>query len=246
MTPRISPKAKLGKRVQIADSAIIYDHVVIGDDTCVDDFCILGKPFPGVDGPLVIGAGSQIRSHTVLYQGSELGDRLETGHHVLIREGTRCGSRLRVGSFSDIEGDCQIGDFCNLHSYVHIGKGSRIGHFVWLYSLVTLTNDPLPPSHRPSPVTVEDGAVVCTGVVLLAGAVIGKGAFIAAHNKVSGEIPPGSLVAEGYPAMHVSNLRDLPSGTQHPWMRHYRDRYPPEAQGRLEELYREVMDSKKR
>ena len=103
----------------------------------------------------------------MLYEGSEFGAGLQTGHHVLIREGTRAGRDLRIGSYSDIEGDCTIGDCGRFHGYAHVGRGSRIGNFVHLYSLTILLNDPLPPSNIMQPATLEDGVVVAVGATVM-------------------------------------------------------------------------------
>lgn len=191
----------------------------------------------------MIGPGSTIRSFSVIYSGSRFGSRLETGHHVVIREQTNAGENLRIGNFSDIEGHCAIGDYCRFHGYAHVGRGSRIGHFVWLFSLTTATNDPLPPSSLAEPVVMEDGVVVCVGVTLMPGVRLGKGAFVTAGTLARGEIPPGAVVAgpECRIVSHVSQLMHLDSGTRHPWMRHFAEKYPPESHERLAGLLSEIL-----
>ena len=52
----------------------------------------------------MIGPNSNIRSHTVIYQGATFEEKLETGHHSLIRENIHAGKNLRVGSYSELEG----------------------------------------------------------------------------------------------------------------------------------------------
>lgn len=246
----ISRNAIIGKNVKIGDFVKIYDNVLIEDNVIIEDHCVVGLPITKdlEDKRLIIGKNSIIRSYTILYEGSKFGEGLETGHHVLIRENTIAGKNLRVGSFSDIEGDCLIGDFVRCHSYVHIGKGSRIGNFVWLYSLVTLTNDPLPPSQVEAPVTIEDGVVICVGSVVLPRTIIRKGAFISAGSIVKGEIPPG-VVVSGYNSAivgHVTNLIDLPTMTRHPWMKHYKRGYPKEAEDLINKLYEEIISEIKK
>lgn len=245
-TASIATGARLGRNVIVGAHAVIHDGVEVGDGTVIQEHCSIGLRGAGGESPLVIGRDSLVRSHTIIYHGSELGERLETGHHVVIREQTRAGANLRVGNFSDIEGDCTIGDYCRFHGYVHVGKGSRIGHFVWLFSLTTATNDPLPPSHLSLPVVIEDGAVVCVGVTLLPGVVLGKGAFVSAGACAHGVVPPGGVVAgsDGRVVSHVSQLSHLVSGTRHPWMRHFRKGYPPAAVARLETLEKEILENR--
>lgn len=239
---RVSAAAKIGRNVRIGPGSIVHENVEVGDDSVVGECCVLGHQGPGEIAPLSIGPRSVIRSHAVLYAASRFGPRLETGHHVVIRERTVAGENLRVGNFSDIEGDCTFGDFCRLHGYAHVGKGSRIGNFVWLYSLTTATNDPLPPSALADPVTIDDGAVVCVGVTMMPGTVIGRGAFVSAGTLAKGTIPPGAVV-EGPDCRvvsHVTGLMHLPTGTRHPWLRHFQSAFPAEAENRLRQLLAEI------
>lgn len=245
-SPLVSEYAQIGDDVKIGFGTRIYPNVVIEDGCEIGDLCVIGHPFgEGTDKPLIIGRDSLIRSHTVLYEGSTLGPKLETGHHVFIREGTIAGTNLRVGSFSEIAGDCKIGDYCVLQTYVNVGKGSEIGNFVWLFSLNITTNDPLPPSGIRRGVTIEDGAVVCVGAGLLPGATLRKGAYVSAHALVSGEIPAGAVVDHsGEVVCHVSHLMNLETGTRHPWMRHYSHVYPENVHDRIKTLLNEVMEGR--
>lgn len=236
----------MSNNIDIGDFCKIYPDVEIGDGTIIENFCVLGGgPLSG-RAPLRIGPNSRIRSHSVIYAGSSFESRLETGHHVVIRENTKAGHNLRVGNFSDIEGDCSFGDFCRLHGYVHVGKGSSIGNFVWLFSLTTATNDPLPPSHLAESVTLGDGCVVCVGATLMPGCELGVGAFVTAGTRVNGKIEAGAVVsgAEGCTVCHVSNLAHIPSGTRHPWMKHFADAYPVECHERLDSLRAKIMENK--
>jgi len=243
----VSSKASLGENVAIGIGSIVYDNVCVGDNTSIEEHCVIGKFSQLTNGPLVIGAGSIIRSHTVVYQDSILAERLETGHHVVIRERTNAGINLRVGNFSDIEGNCSIGDYCRCHSYVHIGKGSKLGHFIWLYSLTTLTNDPLPPSRLHCPVEIQDGAVVCVGSTVLPGAILGRGCFITAGARVSGTIQDGAVItSDNCVAGHVSNLMHMETATRHPWMNHFMQVYPECCHDRLRQLSADIMSTKKK
>lgn len=245
----ISPKAQIGENVRIGSFVKIYDNVIIEDSVSIGDYCVIGVPTNRdlAEKILVIKKGSIIRSHSVIYEGSILGEYLETGHHVLIRENTIAGKNLRIGSFSDIEGDCKIGDYVRCHSYVHVGKGSKIGNLVWLYSLVTLTNDPLPPSLIEAPVTIEDGAVIGVGSTILPRTKIGKGAFIAAGSIVRGTIPPGVIVSGDSQIIgYVTELFDLETLTRHPWMAHFDKGYPEEAKTLIKNLYQEILQQIKK
>ncbi|MDP2815100.1 MAG: hypothetical protein Q8O19_00290 [Rectinemataceae bacterium] len=244
-TARIHPKARLGKDLRVGEYVVIHENVEIGNGCTIQDHCVLGVKGPGTSESLVLGPGAIIRSHSVLYEHSTVGPRLETGHHVVIRERSVIGENLRIGNFSDVEGDCTIGDFARFHGYVHIGKGSKIGHFVWVFSFSNAANDPLPPSDLAHPVTLGDGCVVCLGSILMPGCELGTGAFIAAGSRPSGLIPPGAVISgsPGRILFHVSRLMDLDSGLSHPWMTHFRNVYPDYAQPRLDALLEKIMET---
>lgn len=244
----ISPEARLGKDVRTGWGVVVHPGVTVGEGSRIGDHCVLGlPPAEGRAEPLEIGPGSVIRSHNVLYGGSRFGPGLEVGHHALLRHGIVAGANLRVGSYSDIEPEAAIGDYCRFHGYVHVGRGSRIGHFVWLYSLVTLTNDPLPPSHLTRPPVLEDGVVVCVGATVMPGALLRKGAFVAAGSVADGEIPAGAVVRgnPGTVASHVSLLVHPESGLRHPWTEHFADAYPAEARERIARLGAEIAASRR-
>lgn len=239
----IDTAATIGENVFIGHGARIYGNVEIGDDCRIGDFCVIGHPsLTSNSPPLRLGHGANIRSHAVVYEGSEIGPFLETGHHVVIREGAHIGENLRVGNFSDIEGACQIGDFVRMHGYVHVGRGAKIGDFVWLFSLTTLMNDPLPPSHLSEPVTIGDMATVCVNAQLMPGAMIGRGTMIASGAVALGEIPP-CVVVVGTDSEITGPVRfvmHMESRTRHPWYQHFSDAYPERVRARIAALGAEI------
>ena len=244
----ISKQAEIGTNVHFGYGVRVYDNATIGNNCVIEDHSIIGCPTlnPVHSGKRVLlREDSIIRSHNVVYEGSSYGPALESGHHVILREGTEAGTNLRVGNHSDIEGDCLIGDYCRFHGYVHVGKGSRIGNFVWLFSLTTLTNDPLPPSHHRVPVIIDDGAVLAVGATPLPGAVIGKGSFISAGSQVRGQVPAGAVVVEGRVVFGVHRLCSLEHNISHPWISHYKDKFPKAAWVRLDELHRDILKASK-
>ena len=63
------------------------------------DFCIDRKKH---DHRLCIGADALIRSGSIVYTGSEIGEHFQTGHQVTIREKSSIGDHVSVGTLSDI------------------------------------------------------------------------------------------------------------------------------------------------
>jgi acetyltransferase-like isoleucine patch superfamily enzyme len=239
-TAIISPRAELGRNVEVGAFSIIEDNVIIGDSTRIGPYCYLGHPSPLARIPeLRIGAESLIRSYSVFYAGSTFGDRLTTGHRVTIRENIQAGTNLQIGTLCDLQGLCQIGDYVRFHSNVHVGQLSTIGDFVWIFPYVVLTNDPHPPSSNLLGCVVEDFAAIATMSIVLPGARVGRGALVGAMTVVKGEVP-GDTIVVGSPMKLVGSTSSikLKGGDQlaYPWRRHFHRGYPDDivAQWRAE------------
>lgn len=220
----------LGKNVQIGDDTTIYANVVIEDNAIISNNCVIGEPLNGfysnqksyINPKTIIGAGSLIRSHNVIYAGSTFGEGLSTGHHVTIREHTVAGNNCSFGSYNDIQGDCEIGDYCRFQSFVSIGQKSKIGSFVFIYPYVVLTNDATPPSNDLKGVTIDDYSQITSGSILLPGTKIGKQSLTSVNSSVSGTFEDDSFIS-GTPAKRVGKLSKMPffnllKKKHYPWM----------------------------
>lgn len=229
---QIAEDVYIGDNVVIEDNVfidigcIIRDNVHIRKGTRIGARCILGEylqdfyeKLENAWHPLTIGAESLIRSETIIYGDSTIGDFFQTGHRVTIRENTMIGDHVRVGTLSDIQGYCTIGNYVNIHSNVHISQASLIHDFVWIFPYVVLTNDPQPPSEICMGVEIGEFAVVCTHSVVMPGLHIGKDALIGAGSIVTKNVPQETVVF-GNPAKPHGSVRDICSkdGTPvYPW-----------------------------
>jgi acetyltransferase-like isoleucine patch superfamily enzyme len=228
----ISKKASIGENVKIGDNAVIYDNVVINDDTIIANDCIIGEPlqsyytdWQNYENPkTIIGSGTLLRSHCIIYCGCEIGTGFSTGHRVTIREFTKFGKYCRVGTISDIQGFVTFGDYCWLHSNVHIGQRSTIGNFVFIYPYVVFTNDPTPPSELCIGPTIGDFSQIAVFSVLLPGVKVGKHCLIGAGSIVGKDVDDYQLVL-GNPAKFVKDVREikdrLTGETHYPWPNHF-------------------------
>jgi UDP-3-O-[3-hydroxymyristoyl] glucosamine N-acyltransferase len=223
----ISDSAVIGKNVKIGDNTSIYDNVIIEDNCIISNDCIIGEPLQSYynqekyENPkTIIGENSLLRSHTIIYCGSEFGACFSTGHRVTIREYTKFGKQCRVGTVSDIQGFSTFGDYCWLHSNVHIGQKSSIGNFVFIYPYVVFTNDPTPPSDICIGPSVGDYTQIAVFSVLLPGVKIGKHCLIGAGSVVGKNVEDYQLVV-GSPGKFIKDVREIKSketGEPHyPW-----------------------------
>lgn len=216
----------------IHPTAIIHPNVNLHPSVEIEPFCIIGSDH----GPLRLGPGVIVRSHSIIEGGSEIGPGLETGHHVLIRAGNRIGANLRIGTGSSLEGGGHVGDYVRIHGRVEMTKGD-IAHFARVYANCYITDNRLPPSNINDPALIDEGAVLAIGCVVIAGVRIGVGAFVGANTTVTHGVPDAMALVGGT-LKPVSDLHW--KGYSYPWTGYYRDGYPAEALPRLQALHRRI------
>jgi acetyltransferase-like isoleucine patch superfamily enzyme len=161
---------------------------------------------------LVIGAGARLRSGTVIYGGSRIGHRLQTGHNVVIREENALGDDVAIWSNSLIDYGCQIGNRVKIHANVYIPQFSIIEDEVFIAPGATFAND-MHPGCECSAATMRGpilrtGARIGVNVTILPGVEIGAYALIGSGSVVTRDVPPGK-VAHGNPARIHGAARDL-------------------------------------
>lgn len=245
---------RLGKNITLGHNCIIEDGVIIEDNVFIDsnttirsgvkigadsfiganciigeywmDFCLDRKPH---DHPLVIGKNALVRSGSIIYAGSQIGDNFQTGHQVTIRENAHIGNNVSVGTLSDIQGYCKIGNYVRFQSHVYIAQLSTIDDFVWIFPYVVLTNDPTPPSENMVGSHIHSFAAVAAGAIILPGLDIGQDCLIGAGATVTKSVEPYTVVV-GNPAKTVSDIREIKSKITgkpiYPWREHF-SRYMP-------------------
>jgi acetyltransferase-like isoleucine patch superfamily enzyme len=192
----------------------LSEHVVLGDGAVVDDGVLLGyEPARTIASPqLRIGGNARVRSGTVVYLGSTIGDGLETGHGVVIREENRIGNRFRIWSHSVIDYGCRIGEDVQIHCHVYVAQFTVIEDHVFIAPGTVLANDFHPGCDRSrecmrGPV-IRRGARIGVNVTILPYVEIGEGALIAAGSVVTKDVPPEAVVT-GNPGRATKSVGDL-------------------------------------
>ena len=193
---------------------LIHSNVLLGKGTVVQDGAIVGEPPRGKqDGELktVIGAGGVIRSGTVIYAGTVIGDRFQSGHGALVREDNVIGDDCSVGTHAVLEAGNRIGDGTRIHSGCFL-EHTKIGNRVFLAPNVVFTDDPHPMCPRYLDcvlgATVEDDVSIGANATILPGIRIGAGSLIGAGSVVTKNVEPRSVVA-GNPAVRVKDVDQL-------------------------------------
>lgn len=162
---------------------------------------------------LVLGDGARLRSGTVLYDGSTIGARLQTGHGVVIREDCWLGDDVSVWSNSVIDYGCRIGHRVKIHTNCYVAQFTEIEDDAFLAPGVTIANDLYPGDPTSAAMMagphIGRGAQIGANVTLLPYVRIGEGSLIGAGSVVTRDIPAG-VVAFGNPAVPRRPVTSLP------------------------------------
>jgi len=202
-------------------TAIIYPRVKIGSNSTIEDFAVIGKKIPGGKNlDLTIGSGAILRTGTILYSGSKIGNKFQTGDYCRIRENNQIGNNVSIGANSHVERDSIIGNNVRVHSFCFIPEYTIIEDDVWMGPGVTITNV----VHPPCPIfkerghemelkclkgpLIKKGAVIGARSILLPGIEIGERSFVAAGSIVTKDVKPDTVVV-GAPAKKTKRIKDL-------------------------------------
>jgi acetyltransferase-like isoleucine patch superfamily enzyme len=153
-----------------------------------------------------------LRTGTVVYGGSRIGARLQTGHNVVVREDNAIGDDVKIWNNTTIDYGCLIGHRVKIHANVYVAQYSVLEDDVFLAPGVTLANDPHPGCPYASQCmrgpTIRAGAQIGAGVTILPFVTIGRRALVGAGSVVTRDVPPETVVA-GSPARVLRSIYDL-------------------------------------
>jgi acetyltransferase-like isoleucine patch superfamily enzyme len=116
----------------------------------------------------------------------------------------RCGVKIGKGVFigPNVMFDSQHPEYIEIQDWVAIGPGAIIvahGGASALHQKLKVFDQP------PKKITIEKGAWIAAGAIILPGVTVGQGAIVAAGAVVSRDVPPMTLVV-GNPARAVQKL----------------------------------------
>ncbi len=180
----------------------------------VDEGVTLGyPPTRPVTRSLTLGTGARLRSGTVLYDGTSIGERFETGHHVVVREDCVIGSDVSVWTGSVVDYGCRIEDGVKIHTNCYVAQYTEIRRGAFLAPGVTIANDLYPGQEESARLMsgplIGAGAQLGVGVTVLPYVRIGDGCLVGSGSVVTRDLPPGT-VAYGCPATVHRRVDDLP------------------------------------
>ncbi len=177
---------------------------------------------------LVLGPNARLRLGTIIYGGSRIGARLETGHHVVIREDNALGDDVKIWNNTTIDYGCWIGNRVKIHTNCYLAQFTVLEDDVFLAPGVSVANDPHPGCAFSGQCmrgpTIQTGARIGAGVTLLPFVNIGARSLVGAGSVVTRDVPSEVVVA-GNPARVLRSIYDLGCPvnlTDHPYHPHRR------------------------
>jgi acetyltransferase-like isoleucine patch superfamily enzyme len=152
-----------------------------------------------------------IRSFTVIYLGSSIGNDFQTGHGALIRENNSIGNSVSIGTNSTIEPGNKIGNNVRIHSGCFL-ESVIIKNNVFIGPNTVFTDDlhPVCPKYEEcvGGAVVEDNVSIGANCTILPGVKIGKNSLVGAGSVVTKDVEENSVVA-GNPARFVKKIDEL-------------------------------------
>ena len=133
--------------------------------------------------------------------------------------GCRIGDGTRIGPFVEIQRDAVVGANCKVQSHSFICSGVTIDDEVFVGHGVVFVNDKFPRAAVGGRLqmeddwellstTVEHGASIGSGAILLGGVRIGRAATVGAGAVVTRDVEPGHVVAGNAARVLAGNARN--------------------------------------
>lgn len=209
---------RLGNNVVIHPFVVIESGVTIGDNVEIFPGTYIGKVPKGAALArkpeyreyIRIGSNCNIGPNAVIYYEVEIGENTLIGDGASIRERCRIGSNCILSRYVTVNYATEVGDNTKVMDSTHITGNCRIGKDVFISVCVGSTNDNAIgklgyDEARVKGPTIEDGAAVGGGAMLLPGIVIHKDAIVGAGSVVTKDVAEKTVVM-GSPAVFRRHL----------------------------------------
>jgi acetyltransferase-like isoleucine patch superfamily enzyme len=203
----------------IAETAVLYPGVELGDDVFVGDYAVVGKqPVLGARStaartellPSVVADGVRILAGAIVFAGTRLGSGTIVGDQACVRERCDLAEEVVVGRGVFIENDVVVGARTKIQANAYMTAYSLVEEDVFIAPCVVTTNDhdmgrtERRHKARKGP-TIRRGARIGGGAVLLPGVEVGEEAFVGAGAVVLHDVPPRAVVV-GNPARQIREV----------------------------------------
>jgi acetyltransferase-like isoleucine patch superfamily enzyme len=220
------PSFQGGENVRIAQNVVISEDVILGNNVTIHDYVTIKKGAVIGDNVIIgyhefkpdeksppellveIGEKVKIRSGTIIYWGTRIGNNSSIGHNAVIREKTIIGHDTYIGSLTSVEGDTKIGNYVGIQTQCYITKFCDLGNYTFIGPCFAGANDQAM-THRRSchgqnliGFTTDKYVRIAINVTALPGVYFGEGCIVGAGSIVTKDVPPYKVVM-GVPAKIV-------------------------------------------
>ncbi len=179
------------------DTAVIDPEVEVGSDTVIE-------PFVQLLGNTRIGAGSHIRSFTVI-ENCTVGDNVLIRQHCVLAD-SAVAAGAKIGPFAHLRPGSEIGEDVHIGNFVEtkkakLGKGAKASHLTYLgdaevgegtnigAGVITCNYDGV---HK-HPTRIGKGVFVGSDSTLVAPVTLEDGAYVGAASCITKDVPAHAL-----------------------------------------------------
>ena len=143
--------------------------------------------FGFIDWNVKVGDDVKIGDYCKLMEGVRIGSNVELMDYVKLMPGTIIGNDCKLDDYVNTSGYCIIGNNVRIKRNSMIGQATKIYDNVWIGSGICTTRlkNPKDPNCEEEWIVIEEGAMIGSRALLLAGITIGKGAMIGAGSVVT-------------------------------------------------------------
>lgn len=212
-TNYIGSRVRMTNKVFVGAGTAILGPTTVGDDTIIEDHCLIGKPsnpnikearesgwlprsFADFDSRVVkkcvIGSRTYISRGSTICEGSEIGsdsllmENTYVGWETTLGEGCRIMFSALIHSWARIGSRCRIGGFvCN---------DARVGDYVTLMGSLVHKYTLYGSGRRPPAPQLGNRITVAFGAVVVGGISIGDYSYITPGAIVTHDVPPKTVV----------------------------------------------------
>ncbi len=186
---------------RLAERVTVMHHAVVGRGPSV--VSALSR-VPTASGPALIGAGSTIGCHAVIFSATSIGEATLIGDGASVREDCVIGDGCVIGRYVTVNYNVRVGDRVKIMDHAWLAGNMEVEEDVFISGGVLTANDNSlrATGYDPAMVvgpTFRRGAKVGVGAVILPGIEVGQGSVVAAGAVVTRNVPAGATVF-GVPA----------------------------------------------
>jgi bifunctional UDP-N-acetylglucosamine pyrophosphorylase/glucosamine-1-phosphate N-acetyltransferase len=171
-----------GRDVSLDVNVVLEGRVVLGDRVVVGVGCVLRDS--------TIAADTVLQPYSVL-DGATVGARCVVGPYARLRPGATLGDEAHVGNFVELK-NTTLGTGSKANHLTYLGDASIGARVNVGAGTVTCNYDGI----NKWPTTIEDGAFIGSGTMLVAPVTIGQGATIGAGSTITKSAPRERLTVE--------------------------------------------------